>query len=293
MTLSPDTPTDLFAAKGRAMPACSKPLAGRPLKNQAGTVAPKPDQAEAKVPDDGPASVLSIDLRRTLVPARSESPRSESPRTESPGSPSSAVAAPARVEPRPATGTTNRPPPSPGSHGLAGPFIGTLVAVSIAAGIFYFVERDHLGATPGPEAPAQVGAEAATAEGPAETLEADRPQSVAGTAPQEAEDDNADAAPEASSLPSFDLVRVEPDGSAVIAGRAAPYADLILLHNGEPIGKVRADWAGEWAFVTDKPLPADRHQITILVNDPDAEITLPQGAEPPSQVGNTGDSQSR
>jgi hypothetical protein len=45
--------------------------------------------------------------------------------------------------------------------------------------------------------------------------------------------------------------------------------------------------------VTDKPLPADRHQITILVNDPDAEITLPQGAEPPSQVGNTGDSQSR
>jgi hypothetical protein len=167
-----------------------------------------------------------------------------------------------------------------------------LAAVSIAAGIFYIVERDHLGATRALDAPARAGAETATAERPAEDTEADRPQAVA--APQATEDGNNHAPPqevENGSLPSFDLVRVEPDGSAVIAGRAAPYADLILLHNGEPI--VRADWAGEWAFVTDKPLPADRHQITILVNDPDAEITLPQGAEPPSQVGNTGDSQSR
>jgi hypothetical protein len=215
MTSSPDTPTDLFAAKGRAMPACSKPLAGRPPKNHAGTVVPKPDQAEAKAQDDGPASVLSIDLRRTLVPARSESPRTESPRTESPGAPSSPAAAPARIEPRPVTGAANHPPPSPGSHGLAGPFIGTLVAVSIAAGIFYIVERDHLGATQAPDAPARAGAETTTAGGPveAETSAADRPQSVAGTAPQEAEDGNAAAAAqevENGSLPSFDLVRVEP-----------------------------------------------------------------------------------
>jgi hypothetical protein len=45
--------------------------------------------------------------------------------------------------------------------------------------------------------------------------------------------------------------------------------------------------------VTDKPLPADRHQITILVNDPDAEITLPEGAAPPSQVGDTENAQPR
>ena len=88
-------------------------------------------------------------------------------------------------------------------------------------------------------------------------------------------------------------MRVEPDGSAVIAGRAAPYAELVLLHNGEPIGTVRADWAGEWAFVTDRPLPADRHEITLLVNDPDAEITLPQGAEPSSRVSGLGDSRPR
>ncbi len=80
---------------------------------------------------------------------------------------------------------------------------------------------------------------------------------------------------ENGTLPSFDLVRVEPDGAAVIAGRAAPYAELILLHNGEPIGQVTADWTGEWVFVSDEPLKTDRHQFTLLINKPDASITIP------------------
>ena len=287
MTSSPQTPSDLFAAKGRAMPACSKPLAGPPAKAPA--AAPKPDRTEA-TRDDGPASVLSIDLRRALVPARNESPRTDPPQAGSIG-----IAASARVEPAPASGARHRPPPTPQGHGMAGPFIGALVAVSIAAGVFYIVERGHIGATPDPDAAAAASVKTAPAEEPARASRAAASQAEAGTLPQQAPagDGDAEAAADDASLPSFDLVRVEPDGSAVIAGRAAPHADLILLHNGEPIGKVRADWAGEWAFVSDKPLAADRHQITILVNEPDAKITLPEGAAPPAQVSGTLNSQPR
>ncbi len=276
MTSSPRTPSDLFAAKGRAMPACSKPLTGRPAKSPP----PVPEPTDTKGQDDGPASVLTIDLRRALVPARNEAPRSDPPKTDT-----SRTAAPARVAPRPAAASARRPPPATQGPGLAGPVIGTLVAVGIAAGVFYIVERDHLGATPEVDAPAVASVESAPVE---DTVQAGGP-------PQETESGERDAAaaPEGGSLPSFDLVRVEPDGSAVIAGRAAPYADLILLHNGEPIGKVKADWAGEWAFVSDRPLPADQHQITILVNEPDAKITLPEGAAPPAQVSGAVNSQPR
>ena len=188
---------------------------------------------------------------------------------------------------------------------MAGPFIAALIAVSIAGGVFYVFETDRISVTPVADEPSTAGAENAPVAGAQSAASGDAPGSAETAQPpgqesaalQEAETpasaSEADTAIEDGSLPSFDLVRVEPDGSAVIAGRAAPSAELILLHNGAPIGKVKADWAGEWAFVTDKPLQTDRHKITILVNDPDAEITLPEGAEPPAQVSGIGNSQPR
>jgi len=265
MISSSKTPSDLFAAKGRAMPACSKPLVTRQAKGPAQATPPKPDKSDDNQQDDGPASVLSIDLRHALVPAQ----------------PAGSIPVPA-----PSTSTANTEAPPPLVQGMAGPFIAALVALSIAGGVFYVFETDRYGAGPVAGEPAASG-EDASSEDSARAPEAGQPQEVMAGASE------ADSAPDDTIIPSFDLVRVEPDGSAVIAGRAAPYADLVLLHNGEPIGKVRADWAGEWAFVTDKPLPADRHQITILVNDPDAKITLPQGAQPPAQVGAMGAAQSR
>jgi hypothetical protein len=272
---SPEILPDLFAAKGRAMPACSEPLVSR----QTLGTPPKPDKSDDKPQDDGPASVLSIDLRRALVPAQAVSSGAASPE----------IAAPAPNEAKPAPSASHRitPSPPPQGQGMAGPFIAALVAISIAGGVFYVFETDRYGARHVAEEPAAGGTENASSEDPARAPEAGQPQNAP------ASKSEADTAPEGTIVPSFDLVRVEPDGSAVIAGRAAPYADLILLHNGEPIGKVKADWAGEWAFVTDKPLPADRHRITILVNDPDAAITLPEGAEPPARISGMGFSQPR
>ena len=59
--------------------------------------------------------------------------------------------------------------------------------------------------------------------------------------------------------PSFDVVRVEPDGSAVMAGRAEPGAAVTVLDAGQAIGQTTADESGQWVFLPDAPLaPGDR-----------------------------------
>jgi len=75
--------------------------------------------------------------------------------------------------------------------------------------------------------------------------------------------ENAQAPAAALKAPSFDIVRVEEDGSAVIAGRAAPGARVEALLDGKVMGAVRADDRGEWALVPKKPLPKGNHQLII------------------------------
>ena len=48
--------------------------------------------------------------------------------------------------------------------------------------------------------------------------------------------------------PSFDVVRVE-EGHAVIAGRAAPGADVSVLDGSKTIGEVKANSRGEWVLM--------------------------------------------
>ena len=71
------------------------------------------------------------------------------------------------------------------------------------------------------------------------------------------------AAAARSAAPSFDIVRVNPEGQAVIAGRAAPGAEVTLRHNDTVIGTVRANPAGEFAFTPDKPLPPGGGELTL------------------------------
>jgi hypothetical protein len=49
--------------------------------------------------------------------------------------------------------------------------------------------------------------------------------------------------------PQFDIVRVEPSGEAVIAGRAAPKAKVALTDQGRVVAEANADDAGEFAMV--------------------------------------------
>lgn len=74
--------------------------------------------------------------------------------------------------------------------------------------------------------------------------------------------------------PSFDIVRVDPQGSAVIAGRAAPGADVTILDGGRPIGHATAGADGSWVFTTTAPLPPGARQLTLRERLPDGSEQL-------------------
>lgn len=69
--------------------------------------------------------------------------------------------------------------------------------------------------------------------------------------------------------PSFDVVRINPAGDAVLAGRAAPNS-LVIIHDGErEIGRVQADPRGEWVFVPNQPLPPGTRELSLTAQAAD------------------------
>jgi nucleoid-associated protein YgaU len=70
-------------------------------------------------------------------------------------------------------------------------------------------------------------------------------------------------APADDSKPSFDTVRIAPDGSAVIAGRGLPNSNVTVMLNGEPLGSVKSDTGGAWVFVPEEPVPPGDHELTL------------------------------
>ncbi len=93
-------------------------------------------------------------------------------------------------------------------------------------------------------------------------------------APQE-DTTSAPAAPDAEaqkpapSLPSFDIVRVDRTGYAVIAGRAAPGAKVTILANDEPLAEATAEADGSWAISTETPLEAGSVELSLEMTTED------------------------
>jgi hypothetical protein len=71
-----------------------------------------------------------------------------------------------------------------------------------------------------------------------------------------------------AAVPSFDVVRVEPTGDSVIAGRGAPGATIELLRDGQVHARGVADQSGLFALVP-PPLPPGSHQISLQSIAPD------------------------
>ena len=69
--------------------------------------------------------------------------------------------------------------------------------------------------------------------------------------------------------PSFDVVRVDPAGTLVIAGRADPDSAVTVTSDGKVIGTATADAKGEWVILPDEPMPAGNHQLGLSAELPD------------------------
>lgn len=71
------------------------------------------------------------------------------------------------------------------------------------------------------------------------------------------------ALPEAVAKPAFDVVRVDAQGVAVIAGRAAPGAEVTIRDDGQELGHIKADPAGQWVFLPATPLTVGSRELTL------------------------------
>jgi len=76
--------------------------------------------------------------------------------------------------------------------------------------------------------------------------------------------------------PTFDVMRVERDGSLVVAGKAMPGSKVEILQNGEAILSEMAGPSGDWVAVLDKPLEPGDHELSIKTTTPDGTVKLSQ-----------------
>jgi LysM repeat protein len=68
--------------------------------------------------------------------------------------------------------------------------------------------------------------------------------------------------------PSFDIVRIDPQGQAVIAGRAAPGDKVRVLDGDKTIGEVAADPRGEWVLLPKESIAPGNRQLSLEATGP-------------------------
>ncbi|MGB3537518.1 MAG: peptigoglycan-binding protein LysM, partial [Mesorhizobium sp.] len=124
-----------------------------------------------------------------------------------------------------------------------------------------------------PQAEVAAPAPAATAAGTQGrvTASADAKAEAPATAGDTAAAPKAPAAPAPSATviaPTFDVVRVQGDGSVVVAGKAAADAKVEIVHGSVVLGETKAGPDGTFAIVLDDPLKPGDYQIVLRSTAP-------------------------
>jgi len=72
--------------------------------------------------------------------------------------------------------------------------------------------------------------------------------------------------------PTFDIVRVNPGGGAVIAGRGPPLAEITVNAGNQILAQTKADRFGEWVVVPERPLSPGPQDLGIEARLPDGRV---------------------
>lgn len=118
-----------------------------------------------------------------------------------------------------------------------------------------------------PETPSPATTDGKTSDGKTSAVPATSAAPAPATAAAAPPPAAAPAAPSAAAVmaPSFDVARIGADGRAVIAGRAAPNARVVLLDGGKEIAHGEADSRGEWVILLqDPPLASGQHELRAV-----------------------------
>ncbi len=141
--------------------------------------------------------------------------------------------------------------------------IGAAVLVA-ALGLFFAIyqqdQDEPADSAPSAAAPAE---QAPAGAAPADGQQTASTQGAQGDAQGTAATGDGAAGVAAPIPPSFDVVRVNPSGDTVIAGRAEPNAKVTILDRGNVLGTVDADGRGEWVFLPDAALNPGEHSFTL------------------------------
>ena len=77
-----------------------------------------------------------------------------------------------------------------------------------------------------------------------------------------------------AATPSFDVVRVEPTGETLIAGRALPNSKIFIEKNGEVIGETTADETGTFVVLPANPITGLNNQVLIRAISPEGAVNI-------------------
>ncbi len=147
--------------------------------------------------------------------------------------------------------------------------IGIVLLLLLGGGAYYWNSLKSQGVAPGsditakaPEissTPKPVEAEApAASQQPEKTAEVELQQAT--TQPDIGQ--GQPVSPPAKT-PVFDILRVETDGSVVIAGQAAANAAVEIISGSKVLGTAKAGENGDFAIVLDQPLSPGDHQLVL------------------------------
>ena len=157
--------------------------------------------------------------------------------------------------------------------------VGGLAVAAVAAALAYW----FVVASPRLAPPVSL-ASSPTTPAPAPAPAASSPAAAPKAEPSAAKPPEA-AAPSPASTPAFDVVRIEPTGDAVVAGRAAPGAQVELGDDGKTIGAAAANDAGQFVILP-SPLSPGRHPLRLSAKVGDgapqfSDVVVVEVAGPP------------